>query len=173
MTLRQTVCKVLRSMALTSQHTSGLNYKDFRARLKTEKFNDSQSAMLLTRLQLLESFMVDHGAQVNDPKPSKHADTKKAQAERAEWQNREDARERAKIAKPGIWSFKPGSLTIVDLSCPFVDESAACVMFNICLALFLEDREKAGRIVALDEAHKVIRIRRRESRCMLLTLPSS
>ena len=141
---------------MKSQHTSGLNYKEFIERLSMERFNDGQLAMLATRLQLLESFMFQPGAQVNDAKPSKHADTKKAQAERAEWQNKEDARERAKIAKAGIWSFKPGSLTIVDLSCPFVDESAACVMFNICLALFLEDREKAGRIVALDEAHKVI-----------------
>ena len=149
------MCRILRSMAMRNQHTSGLNYNEFKDRLSMERFNDGQLAMLATRLQLLESFMVQPGVQVNDAKPSKHAGTKKAQAERAERQNKEDARERAKIAKSGIWSFKPGSLTIVDLSCPFVDESAACVMFNICLALFLEDREKAGRIVALDEAHKV------------------
>ena len=145
---------------MQNQHTSGLNYKEFKERLSNEKFNDGQIAMLATRLQLLESFMVEPLAQVNDAKPIKNAGTKKAQAQRAEWQNKEDARERAKIAKGGIWSFKPGSLTIVDLSCPFVDESAACVMFNICLALFLEDREKAGHIVALDEAHKVRCLRR-------------
>ena len=151
------MCKILRSLALATknQHTSGLNYKEFKDRLSTERFNDGQLAMLATRLDLLESFMVQPGAQVNKAKPNNHADTKKAHAERVEWQNKEDARERAKIAKRGIWSFKPGSLTIVDLSCPFVDESAACVMFNICLALFLEDRQDAGRIVALDEAHKV------------------
>ena len=85
----------------------------------------------------------------------KYADTKKGNAKQLDWHNKDDARERAKIAKAGIWSFRPGSLTIVDLSCPFVDESAACAMFNICLALFLEDRKEAGRIVALDEAHKV------------------
>lgn len=53
------------------------------------------------------------------------------------------------------WTFKPGTLTIVDLSCPFVDENAACALFTICLELFLEDRNSAGRVVALDEAHKV------------------
>ena len=53
------------------------------------------------------------------------------------------------------WKFSPGTLTIVDLSCPFVDENAACALFTICLELFLEDRNNAGRIVALDEAHKV------------------
>jgi len=32
--------------------------------------------------------------------------------------------------------FEQGSLTIVDLSCPFVTENDACVLFSICL-LFL------------------------------------
>jgi hypothetical protein len=54
-----------------------------------------------------------------------------------------------------IWEFKPGTLTIVDLSCPFVDENDACALFNICLSLFLENRATGGRLVALDEAHKV------------------
>ena len=58
--------------------------------------------------------------------------------------------------KEDIWSFEQGSLTIVDLSCPFVDESLACALFNICIALFLEERGNIGRIVALDEAHKVL-----------------
>ena len=53
------------------------------------------------------------------------------------------------------WAFEPGALTIVDLSCPFVDESSACSLFAICLALFLERPMDAGRVIALDEAHKV------------------
>lgn len=158
LTLGQSVCRILRSMAMKNQHTAGLNYKEFRDRLQLENFNDGQRAMLYTRLQLLESFMLPPGVEGSgsslQARP-KYADTKKGNAKQLDWQNKDDARERAKIAKAGIWSFRPGSLTIVDLSCPFVDESAACAMFNICLALFLEDREEAGRIVALDEAHKV------------------
>ena len=46
----------------------------------------------------------------------------------------------------------PGSILI---SCPFVEEGAACALFNICLELFQEGREDIGRLVALDEAHKV------------------
>lgn len=61
--------------------------------------------------------------------------------------------ERASRAR--AWHFEPGILTIVDLSCPFVDDSSACALFNICLELFLESRGSIGRIVALDEAHKV------------------
>ena len=143
---------------MKNQHTAGLNYKEFKDRLKLENFNDGQRAMLNTRLELLESFMLSEGVSGSGSTPQskpKHADTKKGKVRELEWYNMDDARERARIAKAGIWSFKPGSLTIVDLSCPFVDESAACAMFNICLALFLEDRQRAGRIVALDEAHKV------------------
>ena len=147
-------------MAITNQHTPGLNYKEFKKRVQSENFNDGQTAMLNTRLQLLESFMYLPGpeatgsASTSQIKPI-YADTKKGKRQMSEWHNKNDERERAKIAKEGIWSFQPGSLTIVDLSCPFVDESAACAMFNICLALFLEDRGASGRVVALDEAHKV------------------
>lgn len=68
-----------------------------------------------------------------------------------------------------IWEFKPGTLTIVDLSCPFVDENDACALFNICLSLFLENRATGGRLVALDEAHKVgsQEFRRRTIYCLL------
>ncbi|RPB21001.1 hypothetical protein L211DRAFT_858560 [Terfezia boudieri ATCC MYA-4762] len=47
-------------------------------------------------------------------------------------------------------------LIIVDLSCPFVDASAACVLFNICIGLFLAatSPEKLGKVIAVDEAHK-------------------
>jgi hypothetical protein len=56
-----------------------------------------------------------------------------------------------------IWSFEKGTLTIVDLSCPFINQNDACALFTICLGLFMEGRSKVGRIVALDEAHKVSR----------------
>ncbi len=35
------------------------------------------------------------------------------------------------------------------------DPASACVLFDICIALFLEGRRAVGRVVALDEAHKV------------------
>ena len=153
LTIGQSVCRILRSMAMRNQYTAGLNYQDFKDKLALEKFNEGQRAMLSTRLQLLESFMYPRQG--------------------IKWINEDDARERAKIAKAGIWSFQSGSLTIVDLSCPFVDESAACALFNICLAIFLEDRGKIGRIVALDEAHKVRNSSMRQARCVALIAFSS
>jgi hypothetical protein len=55
-----------------------------------------------------------------------------------------------------VFDFEEGSITIVDLSCPFVDENTACVLFNIALGVFLQDSTPgAGKVVAVDEAHKV------------------
>lgn len=57
--------------------------------------------------------------------------------------------------KSSLFKFEPGSMTIVDLSCPFVDENLACLLFDICLGLFIDDPTSKGKVVALDEAHKV------------------
>ncbi|EGD94539.1 hypothetical protein TESG_02052 [Trichophyton tonsurans CBS 112818] len=65
--------------------------------------------------------------------------------------------------KGDIWSFEKGSLTIVDLSCPFVDENDACALFDICIGIFLEGRGKGGRVIALDEAHKYLTTKSREA----------
>jgi hypothetical protein len=62
---------------------------------------------------------------------------------------------RASSSYENAFNQTKGSLTIVDLSCPFVDENAACALFSICLSLFLERRSAGGRIIGLDEAHKV------------------
>lgn len=50
---------------------------------------------------------------------------------------------------------RPGALTVVDLSCPFVGEESACVFFNICVELYLAaDTGATGKVIAVDEAHK-------------------
>lgn len=51
--------------------------------------------------------------------------------------------------------LKAGELTIVDLSCPCVTAEAASSIFDLCLSLFLEETSNVGKVVALDEAHKV------------------
>lgn len=113
-------------MAIESRKDSGIDYAEFKKRLDDQKFTSQQNIPLQLRLQLLESFM--NSKSKNALSTDQHKN---------------------------VWDFKPGSLTIIDLSCPFVDEADACGMFNICLSLFIETRGNAGRIVALDEAHKV------------------
>ncbi|KAE9967994.1 hypothetical protein EG327_011238 [Venturia inaequalis] len=124
----EVLLKVLRDMVMESQGKPGLKYSDFKRRLAASGFSDAQSGPLKLRLQLLEAFMEQQ------PKPGAPAKPKKTD----------------------VWQFEKGSLTIVDLSCPFVNANDACALFSICLSLFMEGRSTGGRIVALDEAHKFL-----------------
>lgn len=52
-------------------------------------------------------------------------------------------------------SFAAGEITIIDLSCPFMDESTACVLFKVGMGLYLQSDSATGKVIVLDEAHKV------------------
>lgn len=168
----QVVRRILRDIAMDKQGAPGLDYEDFIQRLSCESFNPTQRSMIDVRLQLLENFMQPMDTPGAAPSAPPAQLTGKGRVTRSKARegernkndrnknerinNKEKLRnQKASIAKQGIYSFPAGSLTIVDLSCPFVDESAACALFNICLSIFLEHRQDIGRIVALDEAHKV------------------
>lgn len=51
--------------------------------------------------------------------------------------------------------FSPGQLTIVDLSDPFIDPAAACGLFEIITRLFVRANVDTGKVLVVDEAHKV------------------
>lgn len=123
----EVVFRILRKMAEMSQGRPGVNYMEFIRLLNAEDFSPTQRTFLKLRLQLLESFMMPS-------KPFNSSDTKGSD----------------------LWDFPPGTLTIVDLSDPFVSSSDACALFNICLSLFLERRNLGSCVVALDEAHKFL-----------------
>ncbi|KAF3937497.1 hypothetical protein ABW19_dt0201093 [Dactylella cylindrospora] len=55
---------------------------------------------------------------------------------------------------PSLFAPDEGTVTIIDLTCPFVDAETACALFSICLDLFTVAPATTGKIVALDEAHK-------------------
>ncbi|PGH00042.1 hypothetical protein AJ79_08313 [Helicocarpus griseus UAMH5409] len=137
----EVVTKVLRDMAEESQGRRGINFEAFKLRLREEGFDKGQTGPLNMRLQLLESFL--------------GKSSKKAQGT--------SARNGINKNNDNIWEFPKGSLTIVDLSCPFVDENDACSLFNICMSIFMERRNEGGRIVALDEAHKFLTTNTREA----------
>ena len=119
------VMSIIREMAMEGKE---FTYSSFRERVNKQKWDRSQRTALDLRLQLLDSFMAPSDATLT-PKPAQ--------------------------AEENIWAFQPGSLTIVDLSDPFVNSDEACSIFTICLSIFLEERHRCGRIIALDEAHKV------------------
>ena len=143
-------------MAVERQGAPGFDYDSFRQRVEKEAFTGQQAGPLKLRLQLLESFMDRQSKTKEGQQAPAFPDTKDGRQARNDWLLQK-ARERSIEEKSAenVWNFEPGTLTIVDLSCPFVDESSACALFSICLDLFLESRNTASRIVALDEAHKV------------------
>lgn len=51
--------------------------------------------------------------------------------------------------------FAKGQLTIIDLSDPFIDPDSACGIFNIICRLFTRAELDAGKVLVIDEAHKV------------------
>ena len=143
-------------MAVERQGAPGFEYDSFRKRVEEEAFTGQQTGPLKLRLQLLESFMDRQSKTKEGQQAPTFPDTKDGRQAKNDW-FLQKARERfiEERSAENVWNFEPGTLTIVDLSCPFVDESSACALFSICLDLFLESRNTASRIVALDEAHKV------------------
>lgn len=120
------VRSMIREMAMDG---GGFTYTRFRERLKHEAWEKSQNTPLQMRLQLLESFMEPNSQWTRSTRPAASPET--------------------------VWDFQPGSLTVVDLSDPFLSSEDACVLFSIALSIFMEERTRCGRVVAMDEAHKV------------------
>ena len=119
------VLQILREMAREPNLKPGIDYRDFKRRILAKDLTPAQLGPLNLRLDLLESFIA---TPMTNPKRN---------------------------TKGNDWTSSPGKLIIVDLSCPFVDADTACALFDICLGVFLEQKMDTGRVVALDEAHKV------------------
>ncbi|KAK2873632.1 hypothetical protein FQN49_002221 [Arthroderma sp. PD_2] len=52
--------------------------------------------------------------------------------------------------------FVDHGVTILDLSCPFVDQGTACTLFRIAIDIFLHTYSSRGKMIVADEAHKYI-----------------
>ncbi|KAI1468749.1 uncharacterized protein F4812DRAFT_344786 [Daldinia caldariorum] len=123
----EVVMNIAREMAMEGPGV--FTYSGFCDRLSKVKWVKGQETPLKLRLQLLDTFIAPSST-TTGKKPAR--------------------------AQEDIWAFEPGSLTIVDLSDPFFSSNDACALFSICLSIFLEERNKCGRIVVLDEAHKFL-----------------
>lgn len=51
--------------------------------------------------------------------------------------------------------FAAGQLTVIDLSDPFIDPASACGFFEIIVRLFVRANVSSGKVLVVDEAHKV------------------
>ena len=125
------VFSILKDMAMEAGSTRArLNYREFKRQIDSEAFSKEQKGPLNQRLALLDDFM------------TRYEKTKLSKSSR--------------MALAKAWEFEPGTLTIIDLSCPFVSAGDACSLFTVALSLFMESRGKGHpRMIALDEAHKV------------------
>ena len=121
----QVVLQILREMAREPNLKPGIDYRDSKRRILAEDLTPAQLGPLSLRLDLVESFIA-----------APMANSKRN-------------------VSGNDWTSSRGKLIIVDLSCPFVDADTACALFDIYLGVFLEQKMDTGRVVALDEAHKV------------------
>jgi hypothetical protein len=112
-------------MAIKSQGLGPFDYNSFKDALSDTQFVRGQDGPMKLRLDLLESFM-----------------------------KRSTAFRRKILANTenDFLTGTPGGLTIVDLTDPVIDADSACVLFDICLSVFIQQTQ-CGKIVALDEAH--------------------
>ncbi|PPJ58981.1 hypothetical protein CBER1_04084 [Cercospora berteroae] len=124
--------RILRRMAIENTTAKGFNYKRFHDLLDKENLTREQRAPMNLRFSLLESFM--------------HPDDVPYRANET-WRPKP-------VGNGKLFDLQPGSLTIIDLSDPFVDAATACLLFDICLGLVKNQRPASGLVIALDEAHK-------------------
>ena len=121
----EVIQKILRQMAVSGQGR-GFNYGEFLRLLDAANLSTDQQRPMRLSLDLLQSFM---------RWPPTKGDLKRKTPKK-------------------LLDLQPGTLTIVDLSDPFIDDTTVCMLFDICLSIAKENRPKCGLVVALDEAHK-------------------
>ncbi|TVY92411.1 hypothetical protein LAWI1_G004174 [Lachnellula willkommii] len=128
--------KMQKEKKMPEQKKTGatFDYDLFRKRVDDASFSPDQLKPLQQRLDTLESFMPPE--------------------QTVKGKGKEKEKKKFGPSASNDWTPKAGTLTIVDLSCPFVTPDEACSLFNICLSIFLEKDASVGRIIALDEAHK-------------------
>lgn len=129
------VNQILQDLERENKEGQPLSYQVIRKRIderiRQRQFSPGQETPLRLRLQLLDGFMESQNGHYRDLIEKEHP-----------------------TSSFNAFDMKSGSLTIVDLSGEHIDSSSACVLFNICLELYLDSDQTSGKVVALDEAHK-------------------
>ncbi|KAK5704493.1 hypothetical protein LTR17_021844 [Elasticomyces elasticus] len=123
----EVIQRILRQMAASGQGR-GFNYGEFLQLLDQAGLSTEEQRPMRLRLDLLHRCM---------RWPPSKTDLKRKTARK-------------------LLDLQPGTLTVVDLSDPFVDTATVCILFDICLSVAKENRPECGMVVALDEVHKYI-----------------
>jgi hypothetical protein len=128
--------KILRQMIEDGKDFT-FNTFQYNLRQAESGFAANQKSMLNLRMDILQSFR--HKPENRQTYPQTRA-VVLGEGEPAENCN--------------VFKAEPGTLTVVDLTDPFVDASTACILFDICVGLFKQNGPTDGLVVALDEAHR-------------------
>lgn len=140
--------KITRDLAIAGGGDGVFDYQAFETELDNQLFSEKQVAPLKQRLDLLNSFLDLPPAKKKPPTNKQTPANKKAECPEPterNWANH--------VYQPERLTGQPGQITVVDLSDPIVEPDLACVLFDICLTVFIS-LTKCNKIVALDEAHK-------------------
>lgn len=133
----EVIQRILRDMAVMGK---GFSFAEFQAKLDAQSFTPGQQTTMLMRLALLKSFCAT---------PSQTDFAAKTR-----FMSAAEKQLLAPIPGHDVFAIEPGTLTIIDLSDPFVDPSTACVLFDICLSIVKKCCPNGGLVIAVDEAHK-------------------
>lgn len=117
---------ILNDLATSS---TGITYDGLREKPDQQNLTEEQRDSLALRLAFLQTLIRPKTEQASSDGPA--------------------------IDQDEAWRFQPGSLTIVDLSDPYINPEAACALFSVVLSIFMEGHPNCGRIVAMDDAHGV------------------
>jgi hypothetical protein len=156
-----TVQRILRELRILQQSTGAqFDYGEFKRRVLDCDLLPSQLEPLTQRLDTLESFM-----------PLQQADSRcgamaASNSTGSSWTPEVTDQQVRQYQRPSTNElFQASQLTIIDLSCPCISPDTACSLFNVCFGIFMEQDTEIGRVVALDEAHKVRTIQSLVYRC--------
>ncbi|KAK0354541.1 hypothetical protein LTR91_006753 [Friedmanniomyces endolithicus] len=141
---------LLRILRDTAVNGKQLTLADLDRQLDAQNFTPSQRVMLEMRMGLLRSFCASSAKQALADAQARVPG--KANKDRL-------ARTQPPIPEQDLFALQPGTLTIIDLTDPFVDASTACVLFDMCLGLITSGKHlegSGGLVIALDEAHKFL-----------------
>lgn len=139
----EVIQRILRQMAIEGEV---FNMTEFITRRNQEEFTESQAKMMNMRLDLLQSFLANP-VPLSTGKKTNHRSRQKVRGVCPQVSSYRD-----------IFQIEPGTLTVVDLSDPFLDQATVCTLFDLCLRLAVshQNRAKSGIVIALDEAHKYL-----------------
>lgn len=131
-------------MAIETGGLGEFDYRKFTDHIAEVGFTEMRSTPLNTRLDLLQ-------AKVDVLPRPRYVKTGRSSKGKIVAESKEQI-PRSTSDQKDFLCGEPGSLMIVDLTDPVVDNDSACTLFDLCLSIFVS-QTACAKVIALDEAH--------------------